>query len=228
MVGPCEIEGTVSFFGKAVIKYSTIGTYSYFVDDCVLSYASVGRYNSVARRVEIGTIDHPTEWLTTSPFPWNDTFRPGQLTLADAPVKPARTTLGHDVWIGSDVTVVGGVTIGTGSIVGTRSVVTKDVPPYSIVAGNPARIIRQRFDDHVAADLLASEWWEYDLVEFVRGGGSLKWADPRAALTQIETLSSVGLIKRIVPRKGRFIIQDSAINFTRLEGYKPASFSERS
>lgn len=67
--------------------------------------------------------------------------------------------IGHDVWIGESVIIKQGVKIGTGSVIGMGSIVTKDIPPYSIVAGNPAHLIRKRFDDETIQNLLDSEWW---------------------------------------------------------------------
>ena len=71
-----------------------------------------------------------------------------------------RTTIGHDVWIGANVSIKAGVTVGNGAVIGMGSVVTKDVPPYAIVAGVPAKVIRYRFDDDTIARLQAARWWE--------------------------------------------------------------------
>lgn len=71
--------------------------------------------------------------------------------------------IGNDVWFGYDSLVMGGVTIGDGSIIATRAVVTKDVPPYSIVAGNPAKVVKKRFDEQTTERLLRLSWWDWDI-----------------------------------------------------------------
>ena len=92
--------------------------------------------------------------------------------------QPESPVIGHDVWIGASAAILPGVTIGTGAIVGANSVVTRDVGPYEIVAGNPARLIRKRFSDEVIAGLLESEWWQYRFTDF----NDLPLDDPAAFL----------------------------------------------
>ena len=102
---------------------------------------------------------HPMDWVSTSPV-----FYAGRDSVAmkyseyERP-EPARTVIGHDVWIGERAMVRQGVSIGTGAVVGMGSVVTRDVEPYAVVAGVPARTIRLRFSPGVVSRLLASEWW---------------------------------------------------------------------
>lgn len=86
---------------------------------------------------------------------------------------PEATNIGHDVWFGSGVFMPGAkpVSIGTGAVVGAKSVLTKDVPAYAVVAGNPAKVVRMRFSDEIIADLLQSQWWEYDLNLFYAKSG---------------------------------------------------------
>jgi acetyltransferase-like isoleucine patch superfamily enzyme len=91
-----------------------------------------------------------------------------------------RTTVGNDVWIGEGVFVKAGITIGDGAVIGMGAVITKDVPPYSIVAGNPARFIRFRFDNDVVEALLEMKWWNFPDSELFRLGASFN--DPRALL----------------------------------------------
>jgi acetyltransferase-like isoleucine patch superfamily enzyme len=116
----------------------------------------IGSYCSIASHVKFFLDgEHHAEWVTTYPFPHSfiDGYQPK--TKGDI-------AIGHDVWIGYASIILSGVTIGTGAVIGAGSVVAKDVPPYAIVAGNPARLIRYRFDNATIARLLKSEWWDLD------------------------------------------------------------------
>jgi acetyltransferase-like isoleucine patch superfamily enzyme len=119
----------------------------------------VGKYCSIADRVEafLGGYHRP-DWVTMYPFP---AFPIGKDVKDKATHSVARgdVVIGHDVWIGSRVTIMSGVRIGDGAVVGAEAVVTKDVPPYAIVAGNPARVVKYRFDEETIRDLLAIAWW---------------------------------------------------------------------
>jgi virginiamycin A acetyltransferase len=85
--------------------------------------------------------------------------------------------IGNDVWIGYQATILSGVTVGHGAIIGSKSVVASDVPPYSIVAGNPARIIRKRFDEETIEKLLALAWWDWDLEKITKNVAHLTGND---------------------------------------------------
>lgn len=121
------------------------------------SFCSIG---SGAAFMMAGNQGHRMDWVSTFPFYW----------VADVPsfagaqngFQPAGdTVVGNDVWIGSEAIIMAGVKIGHGAVIGTRALVTRDVPPYAIVGGNPARLIRQRFDDHLVALLLEMNWWDW-------------------------------------------------------------------
>lgn len=120
----------------------------------------MGAYCSVARgaKVLLGG-EHRTDWVTT--FPFNVLWDSAQ-HITGHPSTKGDVVIGNDVWIGTEALITSGVTIGDGAVVGARAVVTKDVPPYAIVAGNPARVIRFRFPEQVINRLVAMKWWEWD------------------------------------------------------------------
>jgi virginiamycin A acetyltransferase len=122
----------------------------------------IGRYCSIADGVEIllGG-NHRTDWITTYPFPEFGTDWPDAAMRTDHHASKGDVAIGHDVWLGSQAMVLSGVTIGHGAVIAARSVVARDVPPYAIVAGNPAKIIRMRFSEADIAGLLAVQWWHW-------------------------------------------------------------------
>jgi acetyltransferase-like isoleucine patch superfamily enzyme len=141
-------------------KCLSIGAYTDIVSGCELhEVASIGRYCSIARNVTIGQDrkSHPLSWLTSHSGLVALRQRAGNVPAHHAGAK--QTVIGHDVWIGMDVLILEGVTIGTGAVIGAQSLVTKDVPPYAIAMGSPAKVQRYRFDPATIDGLLASQWW---------------------------------------------------------------------
>ena len=130
--------------------------------NCDLNNVSIGSFCSIANGVIIGGGMHPIEWVSTSPVFYEGRDSVKAKFSEHKRTAPLQSVVGHDVWIGQNVMVKQGVTIGTGAVVGMGSIVTKDVPPYAIVAGNPARVIRMRFNEDLAERLLASKWWTMD------------------------------------------------------------------
>jgi acetyltransferase-like isoleucine patch superfamily enzyme len=129
----------------------------------------IGRFGSIADGVEIllGG-NHRTDWATTYPFPALPGLWPEAAGIAGSDTSRGDVLIGHDVWLGSQCMVMSGVTLGHGAVVAARAVVTKDVPPYAIVAGNPARLVRLRFPEERIAALLASRWWDRPEAEIRR------------------------------------------------------------
>jgi len=142
-----------------------IGQYSYgapkIIDASEESNLSIGKYCSISENVIIllGG-EHRIDWVTT--FPFTAFFKEAQKFKVRHGTK-GDVAIGNDVWIGMNVIILSGVKIGDGSVIGAGAVVTKDVPPYAIVAGNPARIIRMRFDEETIERLLQIEWWNWSL-----------------------------------------------------------------
>lgn len=120
--------------------------------------------------------NHPMGGFSTYPF---RVFKPE--TMIDYINLPSRdTVVGHDVWIGHDATAMPDVTIGSGAIIASGAVVTKDVAPYTIVGGNPARAIRQRFSDEVVAELLDIAWWDWPIDRIEASLAAIEGADIEA------------------------------------------------
>jgi len=131
---------------------------------------TIGAYCSFAADVKIMLGGgHRTDWVTTYPF---SVFDPELGHIAGHPVSRGDVTIGSDVWIGREALILSGVEIGHGAVIGARAVVTRDVPPYAIVAGVPARVVRSRFDADLIARLLACRWWDWD-AERIRKAGPL-------------------------------------------------------
>ncbi len=146
-----------------------VGRYSYFRSGARFArVASIGRFCSIARDVVVGEADHPVDWLSTHPFTAvpKYTGRPRAELRAWVQSKPP-PVLGNDVWVGTGAMIMGGVTVGDGAVVAAGAVVTRDVAPYEIVGGVPARSIRFRFPDEIVRELLALRWWDYDPADLL-------------------------------------------------------------
>ena len=150
---------------RTLITETALGDYSYIVQDCEIIYTMIGRFTSIASHVRINPGNHPMHRVIQSHFTYRaSAYFHGEAdepdffeTRRDRPV-----SIGNDVWIGHGAIVLPGRSIGDGAVVAAGAVVTKDVPPYSIVAGNPARPIRKRFADDIAQRLQALAWWDWD------------------------------------------------------------------
>ena len=156
-----QFSNNVYFLCRNIVHINTIiGRYSYIgeytrIDENV----RIGRYCSIATNVVIGATKHPINWLSTSPFQydkWLDPYTPKQTWN-----KSDKTCIGNDVWIGANAVILSGVTIGDGAIIGSSAVVTRDVPPYAIVAGVPAKVIKYRFPEDTIEKLLQVKWWNF-------------------------------------------------------------------
>lgn len=150
-----------------------IGAFSYTHSPVPIDF-QLGRYCSIAWNVKFPGPRHPIELLTTAGFmlgaehsdPWATYLADTNLSLGEIPPnrqKPG-AVIGNDVWIGQDASIMRGLSIGDGAVIAASAVVTKDVEPFAIVGGNPARFIRWRFPEEIRAELLELRWWRYDFA----------------------------------------------------------------
>ncbi|QKZ02609.1 CatB-related O-acetyltransferase [Pseudomonas eucalypticola] len=180
------LERNVKLHGvKVFSKDLRIGAFTDIVSNTELrDVSSIGRYCSIGTNCVLGQNrkQHPMDWLSTNVALIDTRLQAMPSPPADWDVTP--TTIGHDVWVGRDVIIMEGITIGTGAVIGAQSLVTRDVPPYAVVAGSPAKMIRYRFDEPLREQLLASRWWEHDHSELAQ----LPTEDPAAFLAALAKL----------------------------------------
>lgn len=194
---PIPMHPRVGFLKPLVDRPNIeIGEYTYyddpagpdrFAEECVLHHYEfigdrliIGRFCAIAEgaRFIMNGANHAMSGFSTYPFNifghgWEEGFDPATW------VSEIRgdTVVGNDVWIGMEAVIMPGVTIGDGAIIGARAVVTRDVPPYAIVAGNPAATVRMRFDRRTIKRLLATAWWHWDADKIGRNLDAIRGAD---------------------------------------------------
>ncbi len=165
-----DVVGTT--FGRFVeigrgsrVAYAEIGDYSYCDRYADLANVTVGKFSNIASFVRIGATDHPLDtaslhhFLYRSSDYWDDIDHDAAWFEKR---RARRASVGHDTWLGHAAMIKPEVNIGTGAVVGAGAVVTKDVAPYTIVVGNPARVIRRRHPVEIAERLMALAWWDWD------------------------------------------------------------------
>lgn len=157
----CEIEKTASVGMASNCIRVKMGRYSYMGFYNSVCDTTIGSFCSIASYCAIGGGRHPLNAVSTSPVFYAGRNSMGK-NFSNIPEEENQgVEIGNDVWIGEAVFINDGVKIGTGAVIGAHSVVTKDIPPYAIVAGAPARVLRYRFDEETVKRLLESRWWEW-------------------------------------------------------------------
>ncbi|NMF48123.1 chloramphenicol acetyltransferase [Pseudoalteromonas arctica] len=144
------------------IYQSSLSRFSYTGMNTVIMHSSIGAFTSISWNVSIGGADHDYSRMTQHSFLYNavDSIRPDLETIAyDRFNKPV--TIGCDVWIAAGAVITRGVTIGHGAVIGANAVVTKNVPPYAIAVGSPAKVIKHRFSSDIVSLLLQLRWWDW-------------------------------------------------------------------
>lgn len=158
-----SISGKSKIWRNCKVFYSTMGDYSYIGPHSRVIYTHIGRFCSIAGDSAIGMGTHLLNHISSSSLFTTKKNGTGISWCDKATFEEFKEIhIGNDVWIGNRVMVMGGVKIGNGAVVGAGALVTKDIPPYAIVGGVPAQIIRFRFPEHVISALEKSEWWNLD------------------------------------------------------------------
>jgi acetyltransferase-like isoleucine patch superfamily enzyme len=163
-ISDADLDQYVKVGAFSALKDISIGSYSYIANESAIGRTTIGKYCSIGSCINVSSGCHPTrDFVSTHPI-FFSTQRQCGISYADkeyfneySPVK-----IGNDVWIGTKVFVLDGVTIGDGAIIGAGAIVTKDVSPYAIVGGVPAKLIRFRFDEEEIDFLLRFKWWDRD------------------------------------------------------------------
>ena len=149
----------------------TVGKYSGMNEHTYIARATMGAFCAIGARTAINPFNHPTSWLSVHEFQyhpnaydWVDEYK-AMDRLERTPDMFKTVTIGNDVWMGHNVNVMSGINVGDGAVIAAGAVVTKDVPPYAVVAGVPATIKRYRFSEDIIARLQRSRWWDLELSQ---------------------------------------------------------------
>lgn len=178
----------VKIYSGCHIVDSSIGDFTYCSYDTTIINAQIGKFCSIASNVTIGAAEHPTSWVSTSPV-FEDVKNSGtNIRFAYEELPPTKKTyIGNDVWIGAGTMIKQGVKIGNGAVIGAMAMVTKDVPPYAIVAGIPAKIIRSRFPENIIKELEEIKWWNLDDGTLIKIGKYIK--EPKRFIDIVKSLN---------------------------------------
>lgn len=167
---------------RTTITETHFGDYSYIMGDCQIIYSEIGKFCSIASHTRINPSNHPIWRATSHHFTYRSNFY--DFGEDDEEIfqwrRANKVVLGHDVWIGHGATILPGVRIGTGAVVGAGSVVTKEVKPFVIVAGVPARMIRRRVSEQVEAALMRIAWWDWSHEKLANAINDFRYLDAGA------------------------------------------------
>lgn len=196
---PCRVTGDVDL--KSDFSIGAFSSIDGVKGVSSIRNVSIGRYTSIGRNVDIGLTQHPTDWLSTSARQYNPQYL-GWMRFVGKSVSTVsheicrQVKIGNDVWIGSNAMLMPGVSVGDGAVIAAGAVVTRDVPPFAIVGGVPAKIIRMRFDERLTKVVHHSMWWKYDMA-----GWTADWSSPMDALSHLKSLEDGGTLIPYCPRK---------------------------
>jgi phosphonate metabolism protein (transferase hexapeptide repeat family) len=198
------IDPTAEITGCAIGRYTEVGArtkmldvrmadYSYVVNDSDIAHASIGKFCSIAAMSRINPGNHPMQRASQSHFTYRaSAYFPGESDEAEffAWRRSDHVTIGNDVWIGHGSVVLAGRSIGDGAVIAASAIITKDVAPYSIVGGNPARAIRQRFPADIASRMQALAWWDWPHEQLRESLADFRSLSAQAFLERYESPAS--------------------------------------
>lgn len=237
VVGSLVYERPVWIHGHR-LKNCTAGAFTFFNAAGTTSAFRVhfGRYTQIGESSILGPPEHPTDWFSSHMFTFTrPQYVPGMYKLPDferlAPDadagpswledQPNDTYIGHEAYVGAGSFVKRGVTIGDGAVIGARSVVLRDIPPYAIAVGSPARVIRLRFAEPIVERFLKLQWWRYDLAPFKH---DVDYARVEATLDFYERKLADGALQPLVPDTYRLSAQAGQLAIDKL--VRPLYFAD--
>lgn len=172
----CEFEGDNTVGSDVSLGQMNLGRGSYIANGTSIKHTSIGRFCSIGPEALIGLSRHPMDMVSTSPafYSTKQDACPLSFNRIEDYAEQLETHIGNDVWVGARAVIVGGVTIGDGAVIASSAMVTKDVPPYSVVGGVPAKIISKRFSAEQIVLLLSNPWWDWSDSDLKSRGEDLQ------------------------------------------------------
>lgn len=159
-----KLQKNVTIDKGCYIYTASIGKYTYINKNCIIekSVESIGKYCSIAYGCKIGLGTHPINRVSTHAFSFDKKYKFTSETSFEIATTAPKCIIGNDVWIGANAIILAGVTIGDGAIIGANSFVNKDIEPYSIVTGTPAKHQKFRFEEKLIAQIQKIKWWDWN------------------------------------------------------------------
>ena len=155
----CMVDATAAIWDNCIVSDSIIGRYTYVSDHTRIVHTEIGAFCSIGTLCQIGGAEHPMHFASTSPVFYKGHNAFGKNFSETSFSEYQQTVIGNDVWIGASCLIKSGVHIADGDVIGMGSVVTKSIGPYEVWAGNPARLLKKRFDEDTIRRLLELRWW---------------------------------------------------------------------